>query len=171
MPSWPSLGYKSSRSFVQKERWCHPVRDNHRLMDVWWRHQMETFSALLALCVGNSPVTGPLTKPVTRSFDVFFDLHLNKQLSKQSWGWWFETPWRSLWSHCMLLRQDNERLWHSCYHHPRWRHGGETFSALLDFIQGIPLEGPVCGVLVLQRLLGLLTVEQIGARPVNGEGT
>ena len=22
----------------------------------WWRHQMETFSALLALCVGNSPV-------------------------------------------------------------------------------------------------------------------
>ena len=24
----------------------------------WWRHQMETFSALLALCEGNSPVTG-----------------------------------------------------------------------------------------------------------------
>ena len=24
----------------------------------WLRHQMETFSALLALCVGNSPVTG-----------------------------------------------------------------------------------------------------------------
>ena len=24
----------------------------------WWRHQMETFSALLAICVGNSPVTG-----------------------------------------------------------------------------------------------------------------
>ena len=24
----------------------------------WWRHQMEIFSALLALCVGNSPVTG-----------------------------------------------------------------------------------------------------------------
>ena len=23
----------------------------------WWRHQMERFSALLALCVGNSPVT------------------------------------------------------------------------------------------------------------------
>ena len=26
--------------------------------DPWWRHQMETFSALLALCEGNSPVTG-----------------------------------------------------------------------------------------------------------------
>ena len=24
----------------------------------WWRHQMETFTKLLALCVGNSPVTG-----------------------------------------------------------------------------------------------------------------
>ena len=27
----------------------------------WWRHQMETFSALLALCAGNSPV--PLNSP------------------------------------------------------------------------------------------------------------
>ena len=24
---------------------------------------------------------------------------LNKRLSKQSWDWWFETPWRSLWRH------------------------------------------------------------------------
>ena len=33
----------------------------------WWRHQMETFSALLAICTGNSPVTGefPTQKPVT----------------------------------------------------------------------------------------------------------
>ena len=45
---------------------------------------METFSTLLALCVGNSPVTGefPAQRPVTRSFDVFFDLRLNKHLSK-----------------------------------------------------------------------------------------
>ena len=55
----------------------------------WWRHQMETFSMLLDLCAGNSPVTGefPAQRPVTQSFEVFFDLHLNKQLSKQSWGW------------------------------------------------------------------------------------
>ena len=68
----------------------------------WWRHQMETFSALLAICAGNSPVPGefPTQRPVTRSFDVFFDLHLNKRLSKQSWGWWFETPTRSLWRQC-----------------------------------------------------------------------
>ena len=67
-----------------------------------WRHQIETFSALLALCVGNSPVTGefPAQRPVKRSFDVFFELRLHKRLSKQSWGWWFETPSRSLWRHC-----------------------------------------------------------------------
>ena len=68
----------------------------------WWRHQMETSSALLSLCAGNSPVTDefPLQRTVTRSFDVFFHLCLNKRLSKQSWGWWFETPSCSLWRHC-----------------------------------------------------------------------
>ena len=52
----------------------------------WWRHQMETFSALLALCAGNSPVTGKFTaqRLVARSFDVFIDLPLNKRLCKQS---------------------------------------------------------------------------------------
>ena len=68
----------------------------------WWRHQMETFSALLALCVGNSPVTGefPSQRPVMWSFDVFFDLRQNKPFGKQSRGWWFETPSCSLWRHC-----------------------------------------------------------------------
>ena len=67
----------------------------------WWRHQMETFSVLLAICAGNSPVPGefPAQRPVTRSFDVFFDLCSNKRLSKQSWGWWFETPSCPLWRH------------------------------------------------------------------------
>ena len=62
---------------------------------------METFSALLAICAGNSPVPGefPAQRPVTRSFDDLFDLRLNKRLSKQSWGWWFETLSRSLWRH------------------------------------------------------------------------
>ena len=43
---------------------------------------MEVFSALLALCEGNSPVTGesPSQRPVTQSFDVFFDLRPNKWL-------------------------------------------------------------------------------------------
>ena len=74
---------------------CHP------LYKIWWRHQMETFSALLAICAGNSPVTGefPAQRPVTRSIDVFFDLHLNKRLNNQSWGWWFETLSRPWWHH------------------------------------------------------------------------
>ena len=69
----------------------------------WWRHQMETFSALLALYVGNLPVTGefPPQGPVTQSFDVFF--HLNKRLSKQSRRRWFKTPSLSLWRHCNVL--------------------------------------------------------------------
>ena len=71
----------------------------------WWRHQMETFSVLLTICAGNSPVIGefPVQRPVTRSFDVFFDLRLNKRLSKQWWGWWFETPSHPLWRHCNVL--------------------------------------------------------------------
>ena len=45
---------------------------------------METFSALLAICAGNSPVAGEILaqRPVTRSFDVFFDLGLNERLRK-----------------------------------------------------------------------------------------
>ena len=67
----------------------------------------ETFSALLALCAGNSLVLGefPTQRPVTRSFDVFFDLHPNKRLSKQWWGWWFETPPSPVWRHCNVVTQ------------------------------------------------------------------
>ena len=52
----------------------------------WWRHQMEIFSALLALCERDPPVTGgcPSQRPVAWIFDVFFDLRLNKGLSKPS---------------------------------------------------------------------------------------
>ena len=67
------------------------------------------FSALLALCAGNSPVTRefPTQKPVTQSFDVFFDVCLNKRLSKQSRGWWLEMPSLSLWGHCNeILKSD-----------------------------------------------------------------
>ena len=74
----------------------------------WWRHQMDTFSVLLAICAGNSSLTGdfPSQRPVTRSFDIFFDLSMNKRLSKQLWGWWFETPSCSLWRQC-------NDCWHS----------------------------------------------------------
>ena len=72
----------------------------------WWRHQMETYSALLAICAGNSPATGefPAQRPVTRSFDVFFVLRLFKRLNKQSRGWWFEKPSRPLWRHSTVMQ-------------------------------------------------------------------
>ena len=49
---------------------------------------METFSALLAICAGNSLVNGefPAQRLVTQSFDVFFYLRPNERLSKQSWA-------------------------------------------------------------------------------------
>ena len=53
---------------------------------------METFSALLAICAGNSPVTPPLTgefpskRPVTWSFHVFFDLDLNERVNNPGAG-------------------------------------------------------------------------------------
>ena len=66
-----------------------------------WRLPMETFSALLALCAGNSPVTDefPSQRPVTRNFVVFLDSHLNN-------GWannLFERLSCSLWRHCNVF--------------------------------------------------------------------
>ena len=89
----------------------------------WWRRHMETFSALLAICAGNSPVPGefPAQRPVTRSFDVYFDLRPNKGLSKQSRGWWFETLSCSLWRHRnssptdRKWANDKSRAWISNY--------------------------------------------------------
>ena len=86
-----------------------------------WRHQMETFSALLAICAGNSPFPGefPKQRPVTRSFDVFLDLRPKKRFSKHCWGWWFETLSCPLWYHCnvsinfatMCECKKNRKIW------------------------------------------------------------
>ena len=93
---------------IMSRRWVNGWQGHIKLVAAygktsWWRHQMETFSALLALCAGNSSVTGefPAQRPVTRSFDVLFGLRLNKRLSKQWWGWWFETLSSPLWRHCI----------------------------------------------------------------------
>ena len=59
----------------------------------WWRYQMKTFPALLALCEA-------IHRSVTRTFDVFCYFFLNERLNKQSRCRWFEArPW-SLWRHC-----------------------------------------------------------------------
>ena len=97
-----SLNYKKYVTLLTL-RQLYSIPPYHRVscsiyINSWWRHQVETFSALLAFCA----VSGEFfsQRPVTRRFDIFFDLWLNKRLSKQSWGWWFETPSCSLWRHC-----------------------------------------------------------------------
>ena len=56
---------------------------------------------------GNLPATRgfPWQRPVTRNFDASFDLRLSKRLSKQSKRRWFETPLRSLWRYCNVVRK------------------------------------------------------------------
>ena len=112
---WNSLlfWFKFHCSFITEnaiENWLKLWIGDDRSQTITLTHEecnmmtssMETFSALLALCAGYSPVTGEFhsQRPVTQSFDVFFDLRLDKHLNKQSWGWLFETPSCSLWRHC-----------------------------------------------------------------------
>ena len=74
---------KHRRSILRYQTWIARLHWTVNSIP-WWRHQMETFSALLAICAGNSPVTGefPSQRPVTGNFDVFFHLRLNKQLRR-----------------------------------------------------------------------------------------
>ena len=69
---------------------CNRLNKKTHMISVWWHHQMEIFSALLAFCEGKS-----LTKvrQWCWAFDVFFDFRLNKRLNKQWICGWFETPW------------------------------------------------------------------------------
>ena len=63
-----------------------------------------------------SPVNSP-HKSQWHGALMFFDLRLNKRFNKQSWGWWFETPPRSLWRHCNATRS-----YPMPGHFNQWRH-------------------------------------------------
>ena len=113
--SWAALSCRDMRKIVtwlleteSGEKYFHKTDSSS-----WWRHQMETFSALLALCEENPSVTGefPAQRPVTQNFDVFFDLRLKKRLSKQSRRRWFETPPCSLRRHCYLHGNHATVIW------------------------------------------------------------
>ena len=67
--------------------WWHQTSSDRVNTRSTMTSSMETFSALLVLCEGNSPVPDefPSRRPVTRSFgSVFFYLCLNKRLRKQA---------------------------------------------------------------------------------------
>ena len=78
---------------------CHSS-DMGDVYDMMTSSNGNIFRVTVPLCGDfTRPCEFPTQSPVTRSFDVFFDMRLNKRLSKQPWGWWFETPWWSLWRH------------------------------------------------------------------------
>ena len=91
---------------------------------------------------------------------------LNKQLSKQSWGWWFETPTRSLWRHCNVSlvftvwrqpAEENTRsqlLWHSILHfHPRTDHRWQTAGSELSLWTTTTRREKIRATLVRRELL------------------
>ena len=61
---------------------AHPANYAH----TWWRHQKETFSAALALCAWNSPVTGEFPSQWRGALMFSLISTWKKSLSKQSWG-------------------------------------------------------------------------------------
>ena len=82
-------------------------KTNHEDWCPWWCHQMETCSALLALCEGTLSITGGiLSQRLVTSFGMFLHMHLNNWWSKQSRRRWFETPSRWLWLHCNAFLLD-----------------------------------------------------------------
>ena len=85
---WLALPMRSHDLFSNTKLYSILITIKTQSTNSWWRHQMETFSALLTICAGNSPVPGefPAQRPVMRSFDVLFDLRLNKPLSKREAG-------------------------------------------------------------------------------------
>ena len=130
---------------------------------------MEIFSALLAICAGNSPVTGefPAQRPVTRSFGAFFDQSLSTHGIDLLFSWTIRIRFILLWDYVcdsiaidyvlnitILVRVTLVVLGYSgkLGQHPTttkhnktstwWRHQMETFSALLDFRAG---NSPVTG--------------------------
>ena len=94
-----------------------PVYIGNSHSNAWCCHQMETSSALPALCEGKPPATGgfPSQRPETRSFDVFFDLCFDLVLSVFWTSGWTKNPHLSgeytimlKWHHCNSCEE-----WHS----------------------------------------------------------
>ena len=90
----------------------------------WWRHQMETFSASLAICAGNSPVSGEFPhKGQWRGVFMFslICVWINGWVNNGEAGW-YETPSCPLWRHRNEFWQAFDTLWSSdalWWHRPR----------------------------------------------------
>ena len=84
---------------------------------------METFSVLLAICAGNSPVPGelPAQGPVTRSFDVFFDVicvWINDWVNNREAGG--SRRYRAHYDVIVMLSKDSIRYKIKCFVHTHY---------------------------------------------------
>ena len=74
----------------------------------WWRHKIETVSALLALCAANSPVTVEFPSQGQWRGALMFSLicaWTNGRVHNRYARRWFETPSCSSWRHCYDIQQ------------------------------------------------------------------
>ena len=83
-----------SNAFWVERPQCHTSISS---VKSWWRHQIETFSALLAFCGGIhwSPVNSPHEGQWRGALMFSLISTLDKRLRKSSRRRWFETPSRS----------------------------------------------------------------------------
>ena len=101
--SRPKCVNGSTSGMLQVPYWSPQelLQSHHNSVLSWWRHQMETFSALLAICAGNSPVS--VNSPHKGQWRGALMLSLICA-RKNGWVKNCETPscplWRHLWRHC-----------------------------------------------------------------------
>ena len=83
----------------------------------WWRHHRKHFPRYWPFVRGihRSSVNSSHKGQWREALIFSLSCALNKRLSKQSWGWWFETPSRSLWRHCNENRRCGVQLLYMLY--------------------------------------------------------
>ena len=107
---WSIVGYFSNAFW---DLWDGSILCDHTSLSIFMMTSSNgtIFRVTGPLCGEfTGPGEFPTQRPVTRSFDVFLDLRLNNRLSKQWWGWWFETPSRSLWRQCNDFTSDRTTI-------------------------------------------------------------
>ena len=82
---WIRTHFQRHRLLRNVEMMFKSVLVNKDFLTSWWHHQMETFSALLAICVWGNHQS---QRPVTRSFDViyFFCARINGWVNNNEGG-------------------------------------------------------------------------------------
>ena len=108
--------------------------------------KMGKFSALLAICAGNSPVLGefPSQRPVTPSFDVFFDL---RSIEKK-WSWMFHSAAQNFTNRVFVIRtllkqyncHESATIWYTDHQYLT------QYSEIINNLQEIPLLFRNCAV-------------------------